>query len=101
MRRSVAVNERDWQAEPSFSHQEHEVEKKDGETLDHTYTVILLDGSPYERLIAENGRALCLRSSARNWRRKRKKVRAAARRVRPNAAGASKSIARIANTTIC
>lgn len=58
MRRSVAANERDWQAEPSFSHQERDIEKKDGETIDHTYQVVMLDGTPYERLIAENGRPL-------------------------------------------
>ncbi len=77
MRRSVAVNERDWQAEPCFSHQEHEIEKKDGETLDHTYEVIMMDGTPYQRLIAENGRPL---SPARQGQEEEKEAKERARR---------------------
>jgi hypothetical protein len=58
MRRSVAANERDFQAEPSFSHQEHEIETKGETTTDRTYDVTMMEGTPYRRLIAEDGRPL-------------------------------------------
>jgi hypothetical protein len=77
MRRSVAVNERDFQAEPSFSHQDHEIETKDGATTDRTYESVMMEGTPYARLIAENGRPL---SPQRQREEQQKEVRERERR---------------------
>lgn len=56
--RSVEANQRDWNASPSFAHQEREVERKDGTVTDRAYQVITMDGTPYRRLIAIDGNAL-------------------------------------------
>jgi hypothetical protein len=51
VRRSAQANERDWAAVPEFDNSERD-RTKEG---DKTYDVIMLYGSPYERLIAING----------------------------------------------
>ena len=52
--RSVAANERDWKAAPLYNFAEQDALR--GGT--RTYEEIMLDGSPYERLIAVNGAPL-------------------------------------------
>ena len=54
LRRSSEANDRDWAAAPEFDNYERD-HNKDG---DKTYSVTMLYGSPYERLIAENGKTL-------------------------------------------
>ena len=54
IRHSSEANERDWAAVPEFDNSERD-RNKDG---DKTYAVTMLYGSPYERLIAVNGRPL-------------------------------------------
>jgi hypothetical protein len=90
MRRSVEVNERDWQAEPSFSHQEREIQK-DGETIDHTSEVIMMDGTPYERLIEEDGHPL---SPERQQKELQKEAREKAKRLSESPAERRKRIAK-------
>ena len=51
---SAEANERDWAAVPEFDNFERD-RTKDG---DKTYSVTMLEGSPYERLIAVNGQNL-------------------------------------------
>lgn len=51
VRQSADANDRDWAAAPEFDNSERD-RTKDG---DKTYAVTMLDGSPYERLIAVNG----------------------------------------------
>ncbi len=51
---SAQANERDWAAVPEFENSERD-RTKDG---DKTYSVTMLEGSPYERLIAVNGKGL-------------------------------------------
>lgn len=51
LQRSSEANERDWAALPQFDNFERD-RNKDG---DKTFAVTMLDGSPYERLIAVNG----------------------------------------------
>jgi hypothetical protein len=51
---SAEANERDWAAVPEFDNFERD-RTKDG---DRTYSVTMLEGSPYERLIAVNGKNL-------------------------------------------
>ena len=58
IRRSVDANQRDWNAEPSFSHVERDIDTKAGVTTDRTYAVALLDGTPYNRLVAIGGQPL-------------------------------------------
>jgi len=52
--RSIQANERDWKAAPLYNFAEREALR--GGT--RTYEEIMLDGSPYERLIAVNGAPL-------------------------------------------
>lgn len=51
---SAEANERDWAAVPEFDSFERD-RTKDG---DKTYSVTMIEGSPYERLIAVNGKNL-------------------------------------------
>lgn len=54
VQRSAEANERDWTAAPQFDNSERD-RNKDG---DKTYAATMLFGSPYNRLIAVNGRSL-------------------------------------------
>jgi len=54
IRRSSEANNRDWAAVPEFDNDERD-RNKDG---DKTYAVTMLNGSPYERLVAVNGQPL-------------------------------------------
>ncbi len=54
IRQSAEANKRDWDAVPHFDSSERD-RTKDG---DKTYAVTMLDGSPYQRLIAVNGHNL-------------------------------------------
>jgi hypothetical protein len=64
IKKSVAANDSDWKALPDYSHQEHDVEGKldsDGHLRnkqEKTYRVMMMDGSPYNQLIAMNGKPL-------------------------------------------
>jgi hypothetical protein len=99
MRRSVPVNERDWQAELSFSHQEREIETKNDKTTDRTYEVVTTDGAPYRRLMAENGQPL---SPERQQKELEKETRERERRRSESSGDREKRVAKstkIANTT--
>ncbi len=56
--RSVAVNTADWQAQPDYAHRELDLKSKidsSGQArteASKTYEVMMIDGSPYDRLIA-------------------------------------------------
>jgi hypothetical protein len=54
IQRSAEANKRDWQAVPEFDNDERD-RNKDG---DKTYSVTMLYGTPYQRLIAINGHPL-------------------------------------------
>jgi hypothetical protein len=64
LRTSVANTERNWKQSPDFAFTEHDInEKLDSKgdvksKTDKTYEVTMLDGSPYQRLIAVNGEPL-------------------------------------------
>ncbi|MBZ5611727.1 MAG: hypothetical protein LAP38_25985 [Acidobacteriia bacterium] len=53
--RSVAANRADWQAAPSYSYLEREVDQNGGTK---TYHVRMIRGSPYRELVAVNGEPL-------------------------------------------
>jgi len=52
VRLSLAATEADWQAISHFSDIERDADTKDGSTTSKTYQVLMIDGSPYSRLIA-------------------------------------------------
>lgn len=54
IRRSVAANEADWNAAPQYNYFERD--RMNGGTK--TYQVLMIDGSPYQELMAVNGRPL-------------------------------------------
>ncbi|HEX4748227.1 MAG TPA: hypothetical protein VH302_01680 [Bryobacteraceae bacterium] len=64
MRRSVAVNTADWKAQPSYVHQEVNLRSKvDSSGAAHpqqskAFETMMIDGSPYQRLIAVNNEPL-------------------------------------------
>jgi hypothetical protein len=54
MERSIATNEADWRDEPTYNHRERD----DSGHGSKTYEVIMIDGTPYERLVAVNDQEL-------------------------------------------
>jgi len=54
IQKSSEANDRDWAAAPQFDNSERDIDKNG----DRTYEVTMLFGSPYQRLIAVNGREL-------------------------------------------
>jgi len=70
IRQSAEANERDWVAVPEFDNSERD-RNREG---DKTYAVTILYGSPYERLIAVNGRSLGLRDIARQAAREAERI---------------------------
>jgi hypothetical protein len=58
VRRSVENNERNWKAAPAYTYTESDVITKSGKTSRRKYRVLMIDGSPYNELIAENNEPL-------------------------------------------
>jgi hypothetical protein len=64
LRKSVANTERNWSEAPNFVFTEHDIQEKLDSRgrvkskVDKFYEVSMLDGSPYERVIALNGKPL-------------------------------------------
>lgn len=59
IRKSVAATQADWKQAPNFAFKERDiVSKKDRSKKTKTYEVLMIDGSPYNKLIAVNGRPL-------------------------------------------
>lgn len=54
IQRSVEANELDWKRESEYTHFERD--KENGQ--DKSYEVMMIDGSPYQRLVAINGKPL-------------------------------------------
>lgn len=59
--RSVEANARDWKAAPGYDNFERDQESGGGT---RTYSVLMIQGSPYNRLIAVNGRPLSFQQQA-------------------------------------
>jgi hypothetical protein len=87
IQRSTEANKRDWAAAPEFDNSERD-RNKDG---DKTYAVTMLYGSPYERLIALNGRSL---SDSRQKDEQKKYEKAYAERKHESAHQRSQRIAK-------
>ncbi|MBV9085123.1 MAG: hypothetical protein JOZ62_20805, partial [Acidobacteriaceae bacterium] len=64
VQRSVVTNAADWKAQPDYAHRERDITQKidsEGRTKVEqvrTYEVSMIEGSPYERLIEIDGKAL-------------------------------------------
>ncbi len=70
IQRSVAANEADWRAAPGYSFTEHDAtSKRNNPAEQKTYQVIMIDGSPFERLIADDGHPLSKEQDAIEQRR--------------------------------
>lgn len=59
IKRSVAANQADWKEAPNYSYVERDVESKhDAGSTIKTYEILMIDGSPYHKVIAINDRPL-------------------------------------------
>ena len=90
IRRSVAANEADWKAAPNFSFIERDVKTNGGSKTVRTYEVLMINGSPYNRLIAINDKPL---SPAGQAQEKQKLAREIANRKRESPDAHAKRIA--------
>ncbi len=75
IQRSVEANERDWKADPEFSFFERDIENG----ADRTNQVMMIDGSPYYRLVEVNGKPI---SEAEQAKEEQKLQQAIAQRKR-------------------
>jgi len=92
VRRSIETNNADFQALPKYSHHETDVTTKAGAARgSKTYKVMMLEGSPYNQLIAINNEPLPPPERARE---EKKRSKEAARRSRESSPERSKRIAR-------
>jgi hypothetical protein len=74
VRLSVAATEADWKAIPHFSDIERDADTKGGSTTSKTYQVLMIDGTPYSRLIAVNDEPLSPAEQARECERMRRVI---------------------------
>ncbi len=65
LQRSVAANQADWRAAPSYSYQERDA----GPNGSKTYHVVMLDGSPYRELVEVDGEPLPAERQAQEQRK--------------------------------
>ncbi len=64
VRQSVVNNERNWKAAPEFAFFERDIVISGGTTKDRTYETMMIEGSPYQKLIARNGQPLSPQDAA-------------------------------------
>jgi hypothetical protein len=86
VRQSAEANKRDWAAAPDFDNSERD-RTKNG---DKTYAVTMIEGSPYQRLIAINGHDL---SGAKQQEEQKKYENAVSERQRESAGQRSRRLA--------
>lgn len=68
--KSLKTFETDWSQEPNYSYIDREVEsKRQGKATEKTYEVLMIDGSPYRRLIAVDDQPLTSGEKAEEQRR--------------------------------
>jgi hypothetical protein len=87
--RSVANTNRDWNAAPQYNFTERDIIVKHGVKTVKTYQVMMLDGSPYNKLIAINDQPLPASASAAQ---ERKLKQVTAERQRESAGARQKRI---------
>ena len=70
IQRSVDANKLDWDAAPEYNNFERD--REDGR--DTTYEVLMIEGSPYQRLVAVNGKPLTTEEQAQRNRSCKKRL---------------------------
>ncbi len=58
VRRSVENNDRNWEVAPQYTYLERDVVTKNGKHTVRSYQDLMMDGWPYQKLVAENDRPL-------------------------------------------
>ena len=66
---SVTDLQADWQQMPNFESVERDEDTKGGKITSETYEAMMIDGSPYNRLVARDGLALSSEEAARQTKR--------------------------------
>jgi hypothetical protein len=74
VRASISSTEADWKATPHFSYVERDLDEKDGVTTSKTYRVLMIEGSPYSRLIAVGGEPLSPAQQEREGKKLREEI---------------------------
>lgn len=64
VQRSVANNEKNWEAAPDYTYDEKDIITKGGRTTIRSYRVLMIGGSPYDKLTGENGEPLAPKQAA-------------------------------------
>lgn len=58
LRLSLAATEANWRLQPKMIDIECDADSRDGRTTSKTYQVMMIDGTPYDRLIARDGKPI-------------------------------------------
>lgn len=90
VQRSVANTNRDWAVAPQFDFTEHDIIVKSGKTTEQSYEVLMIDGTPYDKLVSVNGRPLSAATAAQQDRDLQQEI---ARRQHESAATRDKRVA--------
>ncbi|HKE26084.1 MAG TPA: hypothetical protein VKB88_27195 [Bryobacteraceae bacterium] len=90
VQRSVANANRDWNAAPQFNFTERDIIAKHGRKTVRTYQVLMLDGSPYNKLVKINDEPLSAPAAAAEDGKLQKEI---ARRRQGSSAATEKRIA--------
>jgi hypothetical protein len=90
VQRSVENTNTDWAAAPQYDFTERDVVEQHGKTTTKTYQVLMIEGSPYNELIAISGQPL---SAAQKSAEDRKLQQETARRRKESAAARQKRVA--------
>jgi hypothetical protein len=75
VRRSVMATERDWDAAPKWAFTEQDVDLRHNSRSTRTYEVVMIDGSPYNILIAANEQRLSAADRDKEFERLRSEIR--------------------------
>jgi hypothetical protein len=65
VKRSIAANEQTWKEAPNWSFKERDAQPKDGGVVSKTYQVLMIEGSQYNKRIAENDMPLSPEETAK------------------------------------
>lgn len=90
VQRSVVNTRADWTEAPQFDFTEHDVIVKNGVRTEQTYQVLMIDGSPYDKMLAIDGHPLSPSETAKENRKLAQEIK---RRRRESAAARQDRIA--------
>ncbi len=74
IQRSLENTRADWEAQPRYSHLERDEDIKGSTHTTNTYRILMIDGSPYQRLIAVNDEPLSAPQDAKEESRLRQEI---------------------------